>query len=109
MAAGSIPATRSKIIMAKDNLYKKSVAAVFFLTAFGVAVFFYGNNLEKKYNQEIAEQKEKNNLANLISQNKAAPIEGFENLSEEARSAGKNNENPKANSSEELEKLLSSY
>lgn len=70
---------------------------IFFLAVFGIAVFFYGNNLEK------------NNLANLISQNKNAPLEGFKNLSEEARLAEKNNENLKADSSEELENLLKNF
>ncbi len=95
--------------MIKDGLYRKSVAAVFFLIAFGIAVFFYGNNLEKKHNQEVAEQKEKNKLANFISQNKTAPLEGFKNLSEEAGRAEKNNENLKANSSKELENLLKNF
>ena len=67
--------------MTKDTLYKKSITAVFFLAVFGIAVFFYGNKLEK------------NNLANLISQNKNAPLEGFKNLSEEATLAEKDLEN----------------
>lgn len=93
----------------EDNLYQKSVTAVFFLIAFGVAVFFYGNNLEKKHNQEVTKQKEKNNLANLISQNKTVPLEGFKNLSEEAKQAEKNNENLKNESSKELENLLKNF
>ena len=83
--------------MTKDTLYKKLITAVFFLAVFGIAVFFYGNKLEK------------NNLANLISQNEKAPLEGFKNLSEEAGLAEKNNENLKADSSTELDRLLSSY
>ncbi len=93
--------------MVKDNLYKKSIIAIFFLIAFGISIFFYGNNLEKKHNEEAARlEKEKNNLANLISQNKNEALEGFQNLSEEAKQVEKNNMGPETGSSKELENLL---
>ena len=118
MAAGSIPATRSKI-MQTDPLYKKSFAALFLIAIFGIALFLNFNSKKDSNSASVKSETLENNLANISSQQtkkaeadkKIPELSGLKDLESEQKSieSGDNSNSDPKSSEENLNDLLKDF
>jgi hypothetical protein len=103
--------------MEQDNLYQKSVTAVFLLMIVGISLFFYSMYLTEQKRSAATEERNKKNLAALLEQTEATTTdmalqitpEYLEGIAEESPSLDPDLDPSQTQSSRELENLLKEF
>jgi len=103
--------------MQQDNLYQKSVTAVFLLMVFGISLFFYSAYRAEQKQSAIIEEINQRNLTALLENSEAVKfekpkpedLEGINNLLKESAPLDTDIDPSQTQSSQELENLLKNF